>query len=81
MYLIHYLALMVSGRIFPAHRWASFGLDFILTVSYATICWYGFEQRLLAANSSVRIPAKPARPIPAQALDVSTSIGTNAEGQ
>ena len=57
MYLIHQTALLLSAKVVP-NRVASFGLALVITVLYATVCWYGFERRLLGIGQTT--PAKDA---------------------
>jgi peptidoglycan/LPS O-acetylase OafA/YrhL len=49
MYLIHMSAIMLSQQVFK-NRAVSFCVSLAATVLYATLCWYGFEKRLLKSS-------------------------------
>lgn len=50
MYLIQQVALVLAEQVFPG-KVPAFALAFPLIIAYATICWYGFEKRLLATHT------------------------------
>jgi len=47
MYLIQQTALVLAEQVLPS-KVPAFALAFVGIVLYGTICWYGFERRLLA---------------------------------
>jgi peptidoglycan/LPS O-acetylase OafA/YrhL len=71
MYLIHQVALSVAGRTVHG-RIAGFVLAMLLTVAYGTICWFGFERRLLARprNREGHFPPAATGPAPVALVDI-----------